>query len=191
MYSSILQYVNNYIALTPKEETYFISILKHRKLLKRQYLVQAGDVCRYENFVLKGCLRSYYVDDTGLEHVSQFSSENWWTSDLSSFLTGKEASLNIDALEDTEVLQIEKSALEQLYIEVPKFNVLFRILLQNAFVAQQDRIIQRMSMDATQRYLMFVQKYPNLEQRLPQHQIASYLDITPESLSRIRKQLSS
>jgi CRP-like cAMP-binding protein len=191
MHNKILEYIAQYISLTAQEQEYFLSLLKHRKVLKRQFLLQAGDICRFENFVIKGCLRSYYIDDEGLEHVVQFSVENWWTSDLSSFLTGKEANLSIEALEETEVLQIEKPLLEELYIKVPAFNRLFRVLLQNAFVAHQDRMIQRMSMDAAQRYLLFIKKYPNLEQRIPQHQIASYLDITPESLSRIRKQLAS
>lgn len=190
MYSNILQYVSRYITLSEEEEAFFISVLKHKKLRKKQYLLQAGDVCRHECFVLSGCLRSYYVDEQGQEHVVQFSVENWWTSDLASFISGKPATYNIDALEDSEVLQIEKNDLEQLYVQVPKFDRMFRVLLQNAFVAQQERTAQSLSLSAQEQYLNFIKKYPDVEQRVPNHQIASYLGITPESLSRIRKQYS-
>ncbi len=190
LHQTILEYIGRYVSLTPDEEQFFVSVLRHKKLKKRQYLVQAGDVCRFENFVIKGCLRAYYLHQDE-EHIVQFAVENWWTSDLSSFITGKEASLYIDALEDSEVWQISKEDIEQLYLRVPKFERMFRILLQNAFVALQERTIQNLSMTAKERYLLFVGKYPSLEQRIPQVHIASYLGMTPEFLSKIRKQLAS
>lgn len=189
-HQSILEYTKQYVSLTPEEEQFFVSVLRHKKIRKRQYLIQAGDVCRFENFVIKGCLRAFYVHHDE-EHVVQFAVENWWTSDLSSFITGKEASLNIDALEDSEVWQISRDDMEQLYLRVPKFEHMFRILLQNAFVALQERTIQNLSMTAKERYLLFTAKYPSLEQRIPQVHIASFLGMTPEFLSKIRKQLAS
>lgn len=188
MYNLILKNISRHIQLTRTEEDYFKSILKHRVLRKRQYLLQAGDVCRYENYIIKGCLRAYTVDNKGEEHIAMFGMEDWWISDLYSFLTETPATQHIDALEDTEVFSIEKKDLENLYKEVPKFDRLMRILLQNAFVANQNRILASISHTAEEQYVAFIQKYPSLEQRVPQHQIASYLGITPETISRIRKQ---
>lgn len=184
----ILQHISRHIALSEQDIQFFKSVLRHRKLRKRQYLLQAGDVSLYENFVVKGCLRAYTVDDDGTEHIVMFAVEGWWVSDLYSFLTGTPATQNIDALEDTEVFSIEKKDLEKLYQQVPEFNRMFRILLQNAFVAQQQRIIGSISQTAEEQYHSFITKYPTLEQRLPQNQVASYLGLTPETLSRIRKQ---
>ncbi|HEX5168205.1 MAG TPA: Crp/Fnr family transcriptional regulator [Cyclobacteriaceae bacterium] len=186
-YDLILKNISRHIKLSPDEEKYFINILKDRSLRKRQYLLQAGDVCRHECFVTKGCLRAYTVDKKGDEHIVMFAIEDWWISDLYSFLTGTPATQHIEALEETEVLLIEKDDLEKLYTEVPKFDRLMRILMQNAFIANQRRILASISQTAEEQYLNFIQKYPALEQRIPQHQIASYLGIAPETISRIRK----
>ena len=186
MYELILKNISRFIILTPEEEQYFTSLLKVKRLKKKQYLLQEGDVVRYDYFVNKGCLRTYTIDEKGLEHVVQFSIEDWWTGDMYSFLTQKPARYTIDAIEDSELLSLERSALEELYIKVPKFERFFRLLLQNAFVALQERIIDSLSQPADERYCTFITKYPNMEKRLPLKQIASYLGITPESLSRIR-----
>lgn len=190
MYDLILQNISKLIQLTQEEIDYFISVLQIKKLRKKQFLVQEGDVCRYETFINKGCLRAYHVDEKGQEHVAQLGVEGWWISDMYSFLTSTPARLNVDALEDSELLCIDKPSLEELYLQIPKFERFFRIILQNAFIAHQQRIIANISKSAEERYLEFTERYPQLEQRVPQHQIASYLGITPESLSRIRKQLT-
>ncbi|HRI59792.1 MAG TPA: Crp/Fnr family transcriptional regulator, partial [Saprospiraceae bacterium] len=161
-----------------------------RRLKKKEFLLRAGEVCRYESFVLKGCLRNYYLDDKGDEHILQFSVEDWWTSDLYSLLTQTPATQFIDALEDSSVALFDKDDLERLYHQVPKFERFFRIMLQNAFIAQQQRILQNIGSTGEERYLAFRKKYPSLEQRLPQHQIASFLGITPEFLSKIRGKLA-
>jgi CRP-like cAMP-binding protein len=186
-YDLILENISRHISLSPAEEKYFLALLKPRTLRKRQYLLQAGDVCRYESFVTKGCLKAYTVDATGEEHIAMFAVEEWWISDLYSFLTGTPATQHIEALEESEVLQIEKNDLEKLYVQVPKFDRFMRILLQNAFVANQRRILSSISQTAEEQYLGFIKKYPTLEQRIAQHQIASYLGISPETISRIRK----
>ncbi len=187
MYDLILANVGRHVALTEGERDFFISLLKHRTFRKRQYILQAGDVARYDNFVIRGLLRAYTVDANGEEHVAMFGMEDWWISDLYSFLTETPATQNIDALEDTEILSIEKSDLERLYREVPKFERFFRIMLQNAFIAHQKRIITNISQTAEERYLGFINRFPDLEQRIPQHQIASFLGIAPETISRIRR----
>jgi CRP-like cAMP-binding protein len=190
MYDLILKNIARFIQLTPEEADRFTAILKPRTLRKRQYLVQEGDVFRYECFVNKGCLRTYNIDKNGQEHMVQFAFEDWWTGDMYSFLSGQPALYHVEALEDSELFMIEKSQLEQLYIDVPKFERFFRILLQNAFVSLQRRISENMSLTAEERYLHFIERYPRFEQRLTLKQIASYLGITPESLSRIRRQMA-
>ena len=186
MYDLILKNISRFITLTPEEEQYFISILKPKKLKKKQYLLQEGDITRHEYFVNKGCLRTYTIDEKGQEHIIQFAIEDWWTGDMYNFLTQKPARYTIDAIEDSELLCLEKNALEELYIKIPKFEKFFRHLLQNAFIAGQSRIIDMISLSADDRYCNFVTQYPSMEKRLPKKQIASYLGIKPESLSRLR-----
>ena len=187
MHELILRNVSRHVALNGEEEQYFRSILKIRTLRKRQYLLQAGDVCHFETFVNRGCLRAFTTNNKGEEHTAMFAIEDWWISDLFSFLTGTPASQHIEALEETEVTMIEKNDLENLYLKVPKFDRFMRIILQNAFVANQQRVLASISQTAEEKYLNFIKKYPAMEQRIPQHQIASYLGITPETISRIRK----
>lgn len=187
MHDRILKNVSRFIQLTPQETEYFVSCLKHKKIRKRQYLVQEGDIALYEYFVNSGCLRMFYVDSKGMEHNVQFSIEDWWTGDMYSFLTNTPAKYNIVAIEDSELSCIERSVQEDLYIKIPKFEKFFRHLLQNAFITLQERILSGMSETAEERYLHFRKKYPSMDKRIPLNQIASYLGITPESLSRIRR----
>ncbi len=186
----LLQHVARHILLDPEEIDFFISLLQPRTLKRKEYLLQQGAVCKAESFVLKGCLRVYTIDDAGLEHVVLFGIEDWWVSDLYSFLTHTPATYFIDALEETEIVQISKANLELLYQRVPRFERFFRILFQNAYVAQQHRINQNLSFTAEDRYLHFIQKYPGLEQRIAQKQIAAYLGITPVFLSMLRRKLA-
>jgi CRP-like cAMP-binding protein len=188
MYDLILKNISRFIDLTEDEKTFFTSLLKIKKLRKKQYLLQEGEISRYEYFVNKGCVRTYSIDEKGQEHIVQFAIEDWWTGDMYSFLTQTPGLYTIDALEDSELFCLEKNALEELYTKIPKFEKFFRHLLQNAFIAGQRRIIETMSLPADQRYCKFIEQYPLMEKRLPLKQIASYLGITPESLSRIRSQ---
>lgn len=191
MYDAILAHISQFITLEPADVDYFTSLLKYRVLRKRHYLVQAGDICKFDSFVVKGCLRTYFVDERGGEHVVQFAVENWWTGDLYSFLTQSPAIYNTDALEDSELLQINQPSLAELYERVPKFERFFRILSQRAFVAAEQRVIATISQTAEERYRHFLERYPGLDQRVPQHLIASYLGFTPEFLSRMRKQIAT
>ena len=184
----ILKNVKKHISLTLVEEELFKSLLKHRVLRKRYFLVQEGDLCKSEHFVAKGCFRVFATDKDGNDHNVMFAVEDWWISDMQSYLTGLPATLNIEALEDSEVLYIDKADLDRLFEEVPAFNKFFRVLLQNAFVAQQNRILSTISNTAEERYATFIKKHAQFEQRIPQHHIASYLGVSPETLSRIRRQ---
>lgn len=190
MYSRILQNIQRHVVLTDSEQAYFVSLLRKKSLRRRQYLLQEGDICRYENFIVQGCLRTYEVGLNGQEHVLQFGVEGWWIGDMYSFLTETPSKLNIDALENAELLQIDRASLEALYLEVPKFERFFRIIIQNAFIAGQQRLLSNLADNAEARYLDFLKRYPNIEQRVSNAQIASYLGISPETLSRIRKNLS-
>lgn len=186
-----LDHVGQYIQMTSEEQSIFLSKVKSRKYLKGQFVVQNGDICRHENFVLSGCLKTFYIDNDGHEHIVMFAIEDWWTADLGSFITQTPADLNVQCLEDSELAQISYSDLQQLYIEIPKLERFFRIIIQNAFVAAQKRILNNLSLPATERYLQFRNQYPKIEQRVPQYMIASYLGITKEFLSKIRTQLTN
>lgn len=186
MWDLLLKNLNKYVTLTSDEVAIVQSLFVYRKFRKRQYIQQEGDVTRFETFVIKGVTRTYDVDDNGQEHVVQFGIEDWWVGDLYSFLTETPSAYNIDCLEDTETLQITKQDLELLYERVPRMERHFRILIQNAFIASTRRLSTSLSKTAAERYDDFIKRYPHIEQRVPNHQIASYLGITPQSLSRIR-----
>ncbi len=186
----ILQNISRHIQLDKTETDFFISILQSKKLKRKEFLLKQGDICKTENFIIKGCLRTYTIDENGFEHVVMFGIEDWWVGDLFSFLTQSPSTYYIDAIEESEILQIKKSDLDKLYERVPKFERFFRLILQNAFIAQQQRINQNLSFTAEQRYLDFITKHPNLEQRLSQKQVSAYLGITPVFLSMLRKKLS-
>src|SRR6478735_224937 len=186
----IIQNISRHIQIDKAESDFFISLLETKKLKIKEFLLKQGDICRTENFIVKGCLRTYTIDDNGFEHIVMFGIEDWWVGDLYSFLTQNPTTYFIDALEDSEILQISKVNLDKLYERVPKFERFFRLILQNAFIAQQQRINQNLSYTAEQRYLDFIKKYPQLEQRLSQIQVSAYLGITPVFLSMLRRKLS-
>jgi CRP-like cAMP-binding protein len=161
-----------------------------KKLRKKQFLLHEGEVCKNIGFVNSGCLREYTIDNKGSEHIIQFAIEDWWVSDLNSFLAGSPATYNIDALEDSEVLLLEKAARGKLLDSCLKMERFFRILIESNHVSTQQRITDSLSTSAEERYLKFIKTYPKLIEQVSQNQIASYLGITPQSLSRIRKELS-
>ena len=185
----LLDYINRVVDLTEEEEQVLISLISSRKLLKGQYFLQQGDVCKFSGFVISGCTKTFYVDDEGQEHVVMFSVEDWWTSDMGSFITQKPADFNVQCLENTELIQFSYENQQKMMAEIPKLERFFRIIVQRAFVASQKRIVRSMSMSAKDRYLYFRNEYPKIEQRIPQYLIASYLGITKEFLSKIKSQL--
>ena len=185
----LFKYIANHITLTSEEESFVLTRIKHRKYLKRQYVVQQGDICKYLSFVRSGCLRTFHIDKDGQEHIIRFALENWWTADLGSFIAQTPADCNVQCLENTEVIQFSNENLQQLYSEIPKLERLFRIIFQNAFAASEKRVIRNFSLSAKECYLLFQEQYPQIEQRVPQYMIASYLGITKEFLSKIRNQL--
>lgn len=185
----LFTYIQQYIKLSEKERDVLLQHLKHRKYLKHQFIVQQGDVCRYESFIVKGAVKTFFVDQQGQEHIVMFGIENWWVADLGSFINQTPADFNLQCLEDTEVIQFSHESLEELYRLIPRLERFFRIIIQKAFVASQNRIVRNLSLPAKERYLLFRDQYPEIEQRAPQYMIASYLGITKEFLSKIRNQL--
>ncbi len=179
-------YFQKVIPLNNEEKQLVTDLFKPRLYRKRQYILQEGDICNQFNFIVRGCLRMYKVDDKGNTHILQFASENWWLSNIGSFHERKPSELNIDALEDTMVLQISHDSLLTLYTNAPKFDRIFRVLIENSFVSLQKRLLQNISSTAEERYNSFLDSYSHLTNRLPQTQIASFLGITPEFLSRLR-----
>lgn len=182
----LLDYFEKVIPLSVEEIKLVTNFFKPRLYRKKQYVLQEGDVCNQFNFIVRGCLRLYKVDDKGNIHILQFAAENWWLSNIGSFHERTPSELNIDALEDTMVLQISHENLLLLYTNAPKFDRIFRVLIENSFVSLQKRLLQNISSSAEDRYNSFMQSYAHLTQRIPQTQIASFLGITPEFLSRLR-----
>lgn len=167
-------------------QTFFVS----KKLRKRQYLLQEGDVCKNLTFIAKGLLRTYNVDEKGDEHMSVFGWEGWWLSDFNSFLTGDPAVFNIDAIEDSELLLISRADYESLTLSVPIMDRYFRILYQNSIVTKERRLMSSITHSAEEKYVQLTQSNPKMIERVPQNLIASYLGIAPETLSRIKKNLT-
>jgi CRP-like cAMP-binding protein len=190
MFDQIRKHIAGRVQFTEDEFNLAATFFVPKKIRRRQFLLQAGDVCKSLAFVSNGCLRSYSVDNKGEEHIVQFAIEDWWISDMKSFLTNQPSTYNIDALEDSELLLIDKVSQDKLCCAIPKFEHYFRMLLESNSSAAQLRISDFISSSAEDRYLNFLKTYPKLVQRVPQSQIASYLGITPQSLSRIRKELS-
>ncbi len=186
----IVQYLSRYIKLDKKEQHFFTGLLENQEVKKGTHLLQQGEICRLQYFVIEGCLRTYTVDEHGLEHIIQFSQANWWTSDLYSGLTQTPAEHSIDALVHSSVMILPFEKMEWLYAEVPKFERFFRILYQNAIVSHFRRTRESMELTAEERYLRFTERYPDLQQLVSQKHIASYLNITPEFLSKIRNKIA-
>ena len=191
MFELLHKKLSEKIALTEEEFAFCKTLFVLKKLRKKQYLLQEGDVCRYTAFVNQGILRSYTVDPKGNEHILQFASEGWWAADLYSFLTDEPSMYNMEAMEDTELLLISRPSWDVLLLKSPKFERYFRILIQNNLIATQRRLMESLSESAENKYLKFMETYPGSLQRVPQHMIASYLGITRETLSRLRKEIVS
>ena len=171
-----------------------INILKTRlvekKVRKRQFLLNAGEVCQYIIFVERGLLRSFSDDNSGSEHTMQFALEGWWISDMASFFSGDHSKYNIEALEESEVLLLSKPSMDELMDELPQMQRYFLDLMQNHIIALQRRINVVQSMSAEETYLKLMEVNPELINRVSQQHIASYLGITPETLSRVRRHVS-
>jgi CRP/FNR family cyclic AMP-dependent transcriptional regulator len=190
-YAQIDAYVDRCIVITPEERALFHDVLEQRTVQRKQYLLRAGEICRYEYYVISGCLRSYYLDEKGNEVNIMFPVEDWWLGDMISFTNNTPSSLYIEALEDCTLWMINQENKELLFEKAPAFERMFRLMIQRSLAALQNRLYATIAKTAEQRYQEFMEKYPDIPQRIPQHYIASYLGITPEFLSKIRRKMAS
>ena len=189
--NKVIAHINQKVTLTESEEALLVSKLKTRTFLKGQYIVQAGDTSRFQTFILSGKIRTFYLDDKGNEHIVAFGIEDWWIGDICSFNAQTPAEFHTQCLENTTVVQLSFEEMEQLYIDIPKLERYFRLIIQKAYGNVSKRIVRNHSMTAKERYLLFLESYPEIARRVPQYMIASYLGISKEFLSNIRKQISS
>jgi len=190
MHEKLRSFFERQFPVTDEQFEFIKTLFTPKKVKKGEFLLREGEMSRYSIFVASGCLRTYTIDDDGKEHIFQFSPENWWTGGMS-FTSDIPSRFFIEALEDSEVLLTELSSLQKLNKYIPESAVYYQAALQKSMEAKAQRIISSLSATAEERYTDFLKKYPSLVQRVPQHMIASYLGISPETLSRIRKHQSS
>jgi CRP-like cAMP-binding protein len=187
--SLILQNITKHITLTPKEEQLFLSKIETHHFKAKSILLNSGQVSKHSYFVNSGILRSFNINDNIVEHVLTFACEGWWIGDMYSLISQKPGNLFIEVLEDAEVVMLSKENQEQLYIEIPKLERFFRILTENSLVANQERLMDNLSLSAEENFEKFCKKYPSLIQKVPQKHIASYIGVTPEFFSKMKSRL--
>ena len=191
MYSQINKNISRYVTFEEEELAIFNSLLAYKKVPKKTMLLREGEKCDFEAFVIKGCVRKYYIDANGFEVILQFAVENAWVGDVSFNIYEEEPSrVYIETLEDCEFFMFNPETKESLFSKVPKFERAFRILMQRNLAVTQNRLFDTISKTATEKYLEFLKQYPTLSQRVAQHYIASYLGISPEFLSKVRTKIA-
>ncbi|MHA4895410.1 Crp/Fnr family transcriptional regulator [Pedobacter sp. PWIIR3] len=186
MYSALYNHIHKFTDLNPADQEVLGLLLKTVTYKKKAYLHRAGEICRYNYFVVKGCVRLYFIDIKGVEQTTQFAIENWWISDLTSFMFQKTSEFYIQAAEVTEVIAIEHHHYEEMFVKLPQLEKYFRLIFQKLHQASQIRIKYLCSQTAEERYVNFNKMFPQFVQRVPQYMLASYLGFTPEFLSKIR-----
>jgi CRP-like cAMP-binding protein len=190
-YNQINNNISRYVNFTQQELDLFNSLTEYRKVPKKTIMLHEGEICNFEAFVIKGCVRKYYIDPNGFEVILQFAIEDSWVGDISfSIYEDKPSRVFIETLEDCEFLTFTPQAKEELFSQAPRFERAFRILLQRNLAATQNRLFNTISMTALDKYLEFLELYPTLPQRVAQHYIASYLGISAEFLSKTRAKLA-
>lgn len=185
----ILENISKHVSLTTEEQELFLSKTEIQHYKSKTLLLHAGTVCKHSYFVNKGLLRSFNINDNIVEHVLSFACQGWWIGDMYSLLSQKPGNLFIEVLEDAEVVLLSKENQELLYQEIPKLERFFRILTENSLVANQERLMDNLSLSAEERFEKFCKKYPTLIHKIPQKQIASYIGVTPEFFSKMRARL--
>jgi CRP/FNR family transcriptional regulator len=187
MKEQIKKYFNRYVEFNDIEIDELYSKLTLKTFQKKDYILREGEVCKNNYFIINGLVRSFYIDNKGNEKITQFALENWWVTNMESFISKTPSLSSIQALEKTQILLISKEKLETLYALIPKLERLFRIITENMLIAIQRRNDIYLQMKSKERYDNLIKHFPNFSQRVPQYMIASYLEITPEYLSELRK----
>lgn len=189
-FTAILKNISKHIQLNEDETAHFTSLLRYKEIKKKDYLLKQGQECRYISYVNEGALRAFHLDKDDKDSTIMFAVRDWWVTDMYCFIMRKPAMQNIVAIEDSNVWQLLRNDLEKLYEEIPKFERFFRIIMQNSYIREQVRVLESLSLSAEERYTIFMNKYPQLMPHVTQKQIASYLGITPEFLSAVRKKIA-
>ena len=187
MFEDLFYHIELKVPLTLEDKNLMKTFFTSKSLLKKQYLLEQGEHCKFMTFVSKGLLKSYNLDEKGNEHINLFAWEGWWVSDMISFFSGTSANLNIDAIEDSELLIITLSNYNKLLAEAPVMERYFRILYQNSLLTKEQRLLSSSTETAEQRYKSLIKSQPDLVKRIPQNLLASYLGLVPETISRIKK----
>lgn len=190
MFEKLRAFFERSVSITDEQFEFIKTQFIPKKVRKSEFLLREGEVAKYGIFVASGSLRTYTIDNKGKEHIIQFSLENWWTGDMESAMTGSPSSYFIDAIEDSEVLLFDNTSLQKVFSHIPEMAAQYQEGLQRHAAAKNKRIASWLSATAEERYEDFLRTYPTIAQRVPQHMIASYLGISPETISRIRKQHS-
>lgn len=185
----IIQNISKHISLTSDEELLFLSKIETKHFKAKTIILNAGEICKHSYFINSGLVRSFNVNDNIVEHVLSFACEGWWIGDMYSLLSQKPGNLFIEVMEDAEVVLLSKENQEQLYLEIPKLERFFRILTENSLVANQERLMDNLSLTAEERFEKFCKKYPTLIQKVPQKHIASYIGVTPEFFSKMKSKM--
>lgn len=185
----ILQNIAKHIILSPEEQQHFLSKIEVHQFKAKSILLNSGQICKYSYFVNSGILRSFNINDNIVEHVLNFACEGYWIGDMYSLISQKPGNLFIEVLEDAEVVMLSKENQELLYAEIPKLERFFRILTEKSLVANQERLMDNLSLSAEERFEKFCKRYPTLIQKVPQKQIASYIGVTPEFFSKMKSRL--
>jgi CRP-like cAMP-binding protein len=191
MFERFRKYLEDKITLADSDYQLLESVCVFKKLRKHQFLLTEGEVCSFNSFVCEGLLRKYSIDDKGIEHTVYFATENWWIADRKSLMDGKPSNFFIEAVENSVTLLISKSNFELVCERIPAFKELVNYILQRSLNATHDRINETFHSTAEEKYKHFLKSFPNLANRAPRHMVASYLGITPETLSRVRKDIST
>ncbi len=190
MWEAVNHYVQRNAVFSEEELRYFNSLLEPISVPKKTFLLRQGEICNFEAYINKGCIRMFYINENGMEVVLQLAVEDWWIGDIASFNEQKPSDMYIETLEDSEILTLNRENKEKLLAYAPQFERVFRLMVQRNLVALQTRLCKTISTTARERYLDFVHKYPSIVQRVPQHYIASYLGVSPEFLSKVRTRIS-
>jgi CRP/FNR family transcriptional regulator, cyclic AMP receptor protein len=190
MFDQINKHLLKFVDLSEDELSYFNSILEIKKVPKKTILLHEGDVCNFEAFINKGCIRNYYIDENGFEIILQFAIEDWWVSDIASFHAHTPSNIFIETLEDCDLLVLSPQTKEDLLTRVPKLERMFRLMVQKNLSVLQNRFIKTITTSAQEKYVDFLERYPTIPQRVAQHYIASYLGISAEFLSKVRTKMS-
>lgn len=191
MFQNIIKNISRFVTLTVQEEKIFEDLLTLQKFPKKTHLLREGEVCQFEGIIKEGCVRTYYLDENGFEVTLLFAVEDWWITDIDSFNNKTPSRIFIETLEDTEIYMLTQETKEELLLKVPKFERAFRMMMQRYVVTLQNRLVKTISQPATDRYLEFIKVYPTIPQRVAQYYIASYLGVSKEFVSTIRKRLSN